>query len=421
MFSIITLVNKLFKNDKEVEDKYRVALDIGTEFVKAMIVKFDGSNSNIIGYGRIKQDYTNMEGGAISNIEEVIKTCHKAIEKAEKMAEISPSEMVIGIAGEFVKGVITPVNYVRPLPKKRIKRKEIDNLVKKAQSIALKSVQKELWEDIGLEDVKVELVNSSVVEMKIDGYKVTNPKEFQGKNLEISVFNTFAPLVHVGSLETVATRLGYNLVGVIAEPFSIAKSIMNNEAYEFGAIVIDIGGGTTDIALIRNGGIEGTKMFGIAGRDFTKSLARSLNLTLEDAENLKLAYSLEHPEISIEKIKDILKADLDLLYEGIELSLKSLAKCEALPQKIYLCGGGSALKGLFDGIIQRKMYEDLPFFKKPEIKLLDANQIVGIEDNTKLLVGAENVTPKSLALQSTMIEEVKECNLFYKLINNLVS
>jgi cell division protein FtsA len=412
------IFNNFLKKEKDLDYQYRIALDIGTEYVKAMIVKFNQNNSEIIGYSREKQDYINMEGGAISNIEEVIKVCHKAIEQAIAMADYSPSEIVIGIAGEFVKGIITQMNYTRSIPKKKIKRKEIDALVKKAQKLALKSVQQELLEDIGLENIKVELVNSSVVEMKIDGYKVTNPEQFQGKNLEVTVFNTFAPLVHVGALETIALRLGYNLVGIIAEPFAIAKSIMNNEAYEFGAIVIDIGGGTTDIALIRNGGIEGTKMFSLAGRDFTKSLARSFNLTLEDAERLKVAYSSSESDEPNKEIEAVLKPDLDLLYEGIELALASLAKSEALPQRVYLCGGGSALSGLFDGIRQRKMYENLPFFKKPEIRLLDAEDIKGVEDKVNLLRGAENVTPKSLALQSTKVKEVEENNIFQKIVAN---
>ncbi len=420
MFVISLFTNKFFKNNNKSSDEYRIALDVGTEYVKAMVIKFNQEEALIIGYGKVKQAYINMEGGAISNIEEVIKVCHRAIGQAEEMAGVEVKELVIGIAGEFVKGKLTPLRSVRALPKKKIKRKEIDNLVKEAQRTDLASVQEELMDDIGLEDVKVELVNSSVVDIKVDGYKVTNPKAFQGKNLEVTVFNTFAPLVHTGALKTIAVRLGYNLVGIIAEPFAIAKSIMSNEAYEFGAIVIDIGGGTTDIALIRNGGIEGTKMFSIAGRDFTKSLARSFNLSLEEAEQLKLAYSQGNTEIPRDEIKIILKSELNLLYEGIEIALKNLANSEALPQRIYLCGGGSALTGLFNGIVKRNMYENLPFFKKPEIKLLYGTDIIGIKDEVELLVGADNVTPKSLALQATKIEEVDESSIWNRVISNFI-
>ncbi|WP_408954795.1 cell division FtsA domain-containing protein [Natroniella sp. ANB-PHB2] len=419
VISIISKLNNCLRSDEEGEEfKYRLALDIGTEYVKAVVVKFNYNSSEIIGYGQIKQDYSNMEGGAISNIEEVVKVCYQAIEEAEKMAEVNPQQIAIGIAGEFVKGIITDVKRKRPLPKRKLKKKEVDNLVSKGQKEALELAQEELLADVGLNNIKVELVNSSVVEMKVDGYKVTNPEEFQGKNLEVSIFNTFAPLVHVGALRTVAKRLDYELVGIIAEPFAIAKSIMSNEAYEFGAIVIDIGGGTTDVALIRNGGIEGTKMFGFAGRDFTKILARNLNLSLVEAEELKLMYSLEKLDADImEQIERVLKSNFDLLYEGIEVALKGLASSEALPQKIYLCGGGSALRGLIDGIEARKLYEDLPFFKKPKVKLLKPDDIEGITDRVGL-TEIENVTPKSLALQTTLFQGLKKENLWEKVVSN---
>lgn len=416
----MSILEKIFKGNNGSNYFYRIALDIGTEYVKAVIVKFDDNSCEIIGYGRIKQDYANMEGGAISDIEEVVKSCYEAISEAKEMAGVEPREIVIGIAGEFVKGVITHLSSKRSLSKRKLKKKEIDQLVYQAQQEAMAIAQEKLLKDIGLNNIKVELVNSSVVEIKIDGYKVTNPEQFQGKNLEVSVFNTFAPLVHLGALETIATRLDYKLVGIIAEPFAIAKSIMSNEAYEFGAIVIDIGGGTTDIALVRNGGIEGTKMFSWAGRAFTKTLARHFNLSLGEAEELKIAYSngqLAQKEV---EVKDVLESDLNLLYEGIEVALKNLAHSEALPQRIYLCGGGSALNGLFNGIRRREMYESLPFFNKPKIKLLKAESIKEIKDSTGLLKGTENVTPKSLALQATKIQKLSKNKLWHKLLANFV-
>nr|WP_239550926.1 cell division FtsA domain-containing protein [Halanaerobacter jeridensis] len=411
----------LFTGTKNSDYQYRVALDIGTEFVKALIVRFNNDEvREIIGFGKVKQDYSNMEGGAISDIEEVIKRCYEAIEEAKAMAEVEVNEVVIGIAGEFVKGVVNKVSKKRTISTKRLQRKEIDNLVHQVQEESLTTAKKKLLADIGLENIKVELVNSSVVEIKIDGYKVSNPEKFQGKNLEVTVFNTFAPLVHVSALETIATRLGYRLAGIIAEPFAIAKSIMSNEAYEFGAIVIDIGGGTTDIALVRNGGIEGTKMFSLAGRNFTKSLARHFNISLTQAEDLKLKYSQGKVKEGRDQIDTTLKNDIKLLAEGIEVALSKLANSEALPQKIYLCGGGSSLANLKEGIKERELYEELPFFKTPEINLLTASDIKGIEDRVNLKDSTENVTPKSLALQAAMVQSSHEGNFLEKLVSNFV-
>ncbi|MFO7819612.1 MAG: cell division FtsA domain-containing protein [Halanaerobacter sp.] len=421
MSQILSILRNLFSGTQESKYQYRVALDIGTEFVKALLVRFnDGDAREIIGFGKVKQNYSNMEGGAISDIEEVIKRSYEAVKEAEEMAGVRGEEIVIGIAGEFVKGVVNQVSKKRTISTKKLQRKEIDNLVHQVQEEALKTAQEKLLADIGLENIKVELVNSSVVEIKIDGYKVSNPEKFQGKNLEVTVFNTFAPLVHVGALETIATRLDYRLAGIIAEPFAIAKSIMSNEAYEFGAVVVDIGGGTTDIALVRNGGIEGTKMFSLAGRNFTKSLARNFNISLAEAEELKLRYSRGELKEAKEQIQTILHNDIKLLAEGIEVALAKLANSEALPQKIYLCGGGSGLLNLKEGIRERELYEELPFFKKPELNLLTANDIKGIEDRVGLEDSTENVTPKSLALQAAMVQSSEKNNLLEKLVSNFI-
>ncbi|MGM0501737.1 MAG: cell division FtsA domain-containing protein [Bacillota bacterium] len=421
MVAILSIMRDLFNGTEEHKFQYRIALDIGTEYVKALIIRFNNQDvREIIAFAKVQQNYSNMEGGAISDIEEVIKRCYEAIEAAKEEAEIEPTEIVVGIAGEFVKGVVNKVTKKRTISTKQLTRREIDNLVHQVQEDSLSTAQQKLLADIGLENIKVELVNSSVVEIKIDGYKVTNPEQFQGKNLEVTVFNTFAPLVHVGALETIATRLGYKLVGIIAEPFAIAKSIMSNEAYEFGAVVIDIGGGTTDIALVRNGGIEGTKMFSLAGRDFTRSLARNFNISLCQAEELKLKYSQQKIKECRAQIETVLKKDIKLLTEGLELALGRLANSEALPQKIYLCGGGSSLLGLKAGIKEQNLYEELPFFKMPELNLLTASDIKGIEDRVGLADITANVTPKSLALQAAMVQQSKKENFFTKLVSNFI-
>src|SRR2546428_6802529 len=93
----------------------------------------------------------------------------------------------------------------------------------------------------------------------------------------ITVFNTFAPLTPVGALQTIATELDLELLATVAEPYAMARCAATDEVYDFGGIFIDIGGGTTDIALIRNGGIEGTRNFPIGGGLFAEHLSDHLH------------------------------------------------------------------------------------------------------------------------------------------------
>lgn len=399
---------KLFNRKNKIHEtsgfQYRLALDIGTEFIKAIIVEFNSNECNIVGYGRVQQRYSDMMGGAIANIQGVLDTARQAVELAKENTPHAPKDAVVGLAGEFVKGIVTTVDEERKDPAERITFKELETIIKKAQQLANFQGREELIKQTGIDNIEVELVNTALIEVKIDGYKVSNPIHFQGKNISLSLFNTYAPLVNVGPLATIVEALGYKLLNTIAEPYSVAISILTDEAYEFGAIVVDIGGGTMDVALIRNGGIEGTMMIGIGGRSFTKKIARELNVTLKDAEDLKLKYSKQLLPVEMAKeIKEMLAPDIHLLSEGLELALQNLSKGNALPPRIYFCGGGSALLGLIEGVKARRMFERLPFFKKPDIFFLKAEDIAGINDIDNLVIGEENVTPKALALQATLL------------------
>ena len=146
------------------------------------------------------------------------------------------------------------------------------------------------WET-GLPNVDIRLVHAAVTGASIDGYTVTNPVGFHGRHVRISVFNAFAPLIHLGALQTVASMLDLELVAIVAEPYAVARCMDDEQVQQTGALFIDVGGGTTDVALVRQGGIEGTRMFALGGRAFTKSLADRLDLPFARAEELKVDFA----------------------------------------------------------------------------------------------------------------------------------
>lgn len=393
----MNFLNRLFSNKEDDYFRYRLVLDIGTEYLKASLLEYNKREKNIIGFSRVKQDYGNMEGGAITNIGGVIDRTKEALLKIKEFSPHQARQMLCGIAGEFVKGVLLSLDIVRVKPDKKIEDREISQLIRDGKEKAYEKAVKMAEMETGIKDVKLELIQTNVVEIKVDGYRVNDPHQFQGKNINISVFYTFVPLVQLGALHTVAGKMGCELVGVIPEPLAVAEGILNAESYEFGAIIIDIGGGTTDIALIRNGGIEGTRMFAMGGRAFTRSIAADLNISLKEAETLKLAYSGGEEVKEFERIDKLIKADLNIIYQGIELSLLELAQGELLPKRIYFCGGGSGLKGLISGFQELNLVKRLPFGQKPIVELLSGKDIKGIQDEHSLLEGVEYTTPRALA------------------------
>src|SRR5690606_19025478 len=173
-------------------------------------------------------------------------------------------------------------------------------------------------------------------------YKVSNPIGFQGKEIIIQLYTAFAPMVHIGALERTAAELDLDLMAVAAEPFAGSRSVIGvDAASNFTAILIDIGGGTTDIAVVDDGGVQGTRMFGIGGRAFTKAIASELDLDFAEAEKIKVDLSKSNLESSAKaKALKAIEKTLAVWLDGVELALSEFTNVDHLPHHILLCGGG---------------------------------------------------------------------------------
>lgn len=364
--------------------EYLVGLDIGTEYVKALIARLDGDQIEIIGVGRAHQELGDMHQGAIADIAGVVKNCEDALAQAEEQAGFQAKHCVIGIAGELVKGVTNTIRYRRPQPDRPLDEAEMEFIIEKVQDRAAQKAQKQIALETGNEDVEVKLVNSALVSIHIDGYKVSNPIGFQGKDVAVQIYTAFAPMVHIGALERVANELALELTAVAAEPFAVSRSVLGTDTNStFTAILADVGGGTTDIAVVNDGGVEGTKMFGIGGRIFTNAIANELGVSYENAEKLKV--NVDHEQVKESVKKDIAKAvdkTLDVWLAGVELALSEFDSVDHLPNKILLCGGGSSLRQLMEQLEKHDWPKDLPFTKKPTIQHIEPDEVVGIADAT---------------------------------------
>ncbi len=369
---------------READDDYIVGLDIGTEFVKALIAKVNGETLEIVGIGRARQDVSDMHGGAIADIAGVVRNCEEALADAEDMAGLQAKKAVIGIAGELVKGVTNTIKYRRPQPDKPLDVAEMEFIIEKVQERAQGKAQQEIALETGNEDVEVKLVNSALVSIHIDGYKVSNPIGFQGRDVAVQIYTAFAPMVHIGALEHVAEDLALELVAVAAEPFAVSRSVLGTDsASNFTAVLVDVGGGTTDIAVVNDGGVEGTKMFGIGGRSFTRTIMADMDLSYGDAEKLKVNLDHEKIKASVKKQAEAaIDKTLEVWLSGVELALSEFDSVDHLPNRILLCGGGSSLDRLVDALGSRNWYKELPFTKKPTVHHIAPSEVVGIRDET---------------------------------------
>src|SRR5881396_2860363 len=392
---------RIWQRDGEAVLAACTALDVGTEFAKALVFEIDDDRHGTVrGVGRKRQGLSHMQSGTVADIAAVVDNCAVALQEAEEMAGFRPEQVVIGIAGELVKGFTTVVDQQRLKADLHITQAELGKLIEGVQRQAMREAERSVTWETGLQSVDVRLVHAAVVGAWIDGYAVTNPIGFQGRNVRIAIFDAFAPLVHLGALQTVAAKLELELVAVVAEPYAVARVLDSEQVRQGGALFVDVGGGTTDVALVRQGGIEGTRMFALGGRAFTKSIADRLELPFPRAEALKVDYARGIADEREAEVRDIVADDVAVWAAGVELVMEELAAGDLLPGRIYLCGGGSRLPeipaALGDGAFSRR----LPFARPPEVTILSPEQIETIRDDTRLLEDQQDVTPMGLAFQA---------------------
>ncbi len=391
--------NKLRKGRKTHNaDDYIVALDIGTEFIKALIAKLDGENLDIVGVGRAHQQISDMYAGAIADISGVVRNCEEALSQAEDQAGLQAKRVVIGIAGELVKGVTNTIRYRRPQPERPLDNAEMEFIIEKVQERAQSKAQKQIALETGNADVEIKLVNSALVSIHIDGYKVSNPIGFQGHDVAVQIYTAFAPMVHISALERVAEELSLELLAVAAEPFAVSRSVLGTDSNSnFTAILADVGGGTTDIAVVNDGGVEGTKMFGIGGRSFTRTISSEMDVTYDEAEKLKVNIDNEKIKPSVAKeVNAAIDKTLEVWISGVELALSEFSSADHLPNRILLCGGGASLNKLVEALQQQDWHKDLPFTKKPTIHYIKPSEVVGITDSTSLVKDHTFITAMGL-------------------------
>ena len=172
-----------------------------------------------------------MQAGAVADLQAVIDNCDRALTEAEDMCETIPGQAVIGIAGEQVRGFSTTMTMPRPQPQARITQADLATALQAVQRRALREAVRQMSHDLGVQEVNVKLVHSTITSVRIDGYAVSNPVDFQGHVVEITVFNTFAPLTHIGALQAIAQELDLELVATVAEPYALARGCASAESH----------------------------------------------------------------------------------------------------------------------------------------------------------------------------------------------
>lgn len=381
---------KLSESSTTSESKSTLlALDIGSSFVKCAlaqpvdpsksdkVIKFKKSlpsgKLKILGFARASQMPGNMQDGRIVDIPGVIASCEKALASLEKQTGERAKDVVVGISGELVKSRTSTIRYRRDTPTKPITEPELKELLSKIEQRNLARLKTELSLETDNPDVKLSLINSAVVSISIDGYRINNPVGFKGAEVLIEYYTAFAPSVAVSAIEKVCAELELELITVVAEPFAVARACLGDDVdVDLSAVIVDVGAGTTGVVVIDSGDICGTKMFNIGGTSFTRQISESLRLSPKKAELLKL--NLDDSKLSdtlIAKATSALDRSLSVWLAGVSLALEEFKNLEPLPGDIFLSGGSSQLLPLEETLAISDWYQTLPFSKRPLVHVLD--------------------------------------------------
>lgn len=383
-----------------------LALDIGSSFIKCILahpadsgkvsspIKFKKTLSSgklqILGFTKVPQSLNNMSSGGIVDISAVVDVCEKAITDLEIKTGEHAKSVVVGISGELVKSRTSTIRYRRDTPNKPITEPELRELLDKIEQRNLNKLKTEISLETDNPNAELSLINSSVVSISIDGYRINNPVGFKGAEVLIEYYTAFAPSVAVSAIEKVCAELELDLLTVVVEPFAIARACLGDDVdTEFSAILVDIGASSTSVSVVDSGDICGTKMFNIGGLSFTRQIAESLNITSKKAELIKLHLEddTKLSDTLIAKATAAIDRSLSVWQAGIEMALDDFKNIEPLPRDIFLSGGSSQLFPLEETLALSNWYQSLPFARRPLIHILnplDLPDFVFNEDADKL-------------------------------------
>lgn len=327
-----------------------VALDIGTTKVCTLIAQKTSNNLEILGVG--SHPSNGLKKGSVVNIEKTVESIRSSIEEAKLMAGIENLESAtVGIAGNHI--YCFNSSGVVPVKNKEISQSDVERVIEAAKAVLIPSDR--------------EIIHVIPQEFKVDNTTgIKNPVGMCGSRLEVNVHIVTGktPLIH--NLIKCVEQAGLNANSVILQPIASSRSVLSPEEKELGVVLIDIGGGTTDIAVWKDGSLLHSQIIPLGGSHFTNDLAVALKVPHNEAERIKVAHgtvlanknsgdtyitiqglSGTRPrEISLSYVAEVLGARAEELFQVIREMLMEKNLQDEITGGFVITGGGALIKNL---------------------------------------------------------------------------
>ncbi len=330
-----------------------VGLDIGTTKIVAMIGrKNDYGKMEIIGIGKAKS--LGVHRGVVNNITQTIQSIQQAIQEAEADSGMKIKDVVVGIAGQHIRSLQHSDYITRPNPDEVIDATDIETLCNQVHKLVMLPGE--------------EIIHVLPQEFKVDGQaEIKEPIGMYGGRLEANFHVVVGQVSSIRNVGRCVKSAGLELSAVTLEPLASANAVLSQEEKEAGVALVDIGGGTTDLAIFKDGIIRHTAVIPFGGGVITEDIKEGCSIIEKQAELLKVKFGSAWPgenkdneivsipglrgrepkEITLKNLSKIIHARVVEIIEQVYLEIKNYGHEEQkkkLIAGIVLTGGGAQLK-----------------------------------------------------------------------------
>lgn len=339
--------------EKIEQEKIAVGLDIGTTKILVMIGKINAHGKlEIIGLGRTKS--MGVHRGMVTNITQTIESIKEAMHQAEAQCNEKIEEVVVGIAGQHIRSTQHSDYIVRKKADEVIEDKDLKALIANVNQLVMQPGE--------------EIIHVLPQEYKVDGQAdIREPRGMFGSRLEANFHIVVGQVTSIKNIMSCVTNSGLKVGHITLEPLASAEAALSNEEKEAGVVLVDIGGGTTDLAIFKDGIIRHTAVIPFGGNVITEDIKEGCSIIEKQAELLKIKFGSAWPgenkdneivsipglrgrepkEISLKNLSKIIHARVVEIIDQVYMEIKNYGYDEnkkKLIAGIVLTGGGSELK-----------------------------------------------------------------------------
>ena len=337
------------------------ALDIGTRSIIGIVGRVEGDLFKVLAIESEEHARRSMKDGQIEDIDQVAQVARRVKQRLESRLGVMLKKVCIAAAGRALK--TQKADYEIQLEQVR----QIDGeLIGRLEIGAVTAAEEAFHKENNAEDEEQGrgffLVGYSVLSYYLDNLNISSLKDHKGRNLKVEVIATFLPREVVDSLYMTMQKCSLEVVSLTLEPIAAINAAIPQDLRLLNLALIDIGAGTSDIAVCRDGGVTGYTMATVAGDEITEALMKNYLVDFNTAEQIKMNYA-EHETVTFtnilgteetvkrESIVQVLKIPVDNLSSEIVRCVEELNN--GAPSAVFLAGGGSKLAGLKEAVAEK--------------------------------------------------------------------